>query len=317
MNSARDMTPAFEHKYRRALQASLAQGGETPLHDAYELGREALASGMGLLDLVNTHHVSLLGIIGDNPLPHAGTARRIELAGRFLVECLSPYQMVQLGNHETNAALRRLNRILEEEARRIAHVLHDEAAQLLASVYLELAEILREAPPVAVQDRVERITQHLHQVRQQLRRLSHELRPPILDQLGLLPALEFLADGFRKRTGLEVTVEGPPGKARFPQDVETTLYRVVQEALNNVVRHAGAKRTDIRLWTEDRLLCCRIKDDGAGFTAIVGEAGAAHAGLGLLGMHERIATLNGRFDVNSSPGEGTELRISIPIRSTT
>jgi signal transduction histidine kinase len=132
-----------------------------------------------------------------------------------------------------------------------------------------------------------------------------------------LPALEFLAGGYRKRSGLEVAVEGPPGETRFPQEIETTLYRVVQEALNNVTRHAHAKHTHICLWTEDGVLCCSVKDDGTGFVAIAGDAGAAHTGLGLLGMHERVATLNGRFDVYSKPGQGTELRISIPIRSAT
>src|SRR5690606_38506679 len=161
-------------------------------------------------------------------------------AGRFLIECLSPFEVLQLGNKEANAALRRLNQILEEEAKRIAHVLHDEAAQMLATVYLELSDLMREAPDT-VGEHVKRITSHLDTVREQLRRLSHELRPPILDQLGLLPALQFLGDGYRKRTALDVTVSGSVS-GRFHPEIETAIYRAVQESLNNVVRHANARR---------------------------------------------------------------------------
>src|SRR5690606_34494959 len=122
---------------------------------------------------------------------------------------------------------RRLYDVLEEESKRIAHILHDEAAQMLATAYLELAEITREAPP-DVNKRVERVVHHLDEVREQLRGLSHELRPLILDQLGLIPALRFLATGVKKRAHLDVEVKAE-NIGRLPQAVETVLYRTVQE----------------------------------------------------------------------------------------
>lgn len=293
-------------RYQRALGDYLARGGEAPLHEAYELGRSALSSGKGLLEVVNMHQLATLAALngrGD------GAGELIGGAGRFLIESLSPYEVLQLGNKEANAALRRLNQILEEEAKRIAHVLHDEAAQMLATVYLELSDMMREAPE-SVQAHVQRITAHLDTVREQLRRLSHELRPPILDQLGLLPALQFLGDGYRKRTDLEITVSGSVS-GRFNSELETAVYRAVQEALNNVVRHAQATKVEVRLWMRKQTMHCKVKDNGVGFDPAETK-GKLH-GLGLLGIRERVSALHGSLTLKSAPGKGTELHISIPL----
>src|SRR5690242_162113 len=232
--------------YKQALEEYLTGGGETSLHQAYELGRRVLDSGSGLLGLVNLHQEAAATLLKQ---ANGDAQRQFREAHSFLMESMAPFEMMQVGNQESNAALRRLNAILEEEAKRIAHTLHDEAAQLLASVYLELAEIQREAPPAPIRKHVERITSHLDQVREQLRRLSHELRPPILDQLGLMPALQFLADGFRKRNRLQVHIVNriTDLPARLPQSVETALYRAVQEALNNVTRHARAGSATVQV----------------------------------------------------------------------
>lgn len=296
--------------YQQALRDYLHDGGEAPLLKAYELGRRALDSGVGLLGLVTIHEAALSSM-----LSHANgkTAQHLHDAHHFLLESMAPFEMMQIGHREANAALRRLNDVLEEEAKRIAHTLHDEAAQLLASVYLEIAEIQRLRPPASIQQHTERISTQLDMVSDQLRRLSHELRPPILDQLGLLPALQFLADGFRKRAGLKVEIENlMAGQRRLPQAIETALYRTVQEALNNAVKHAQAERVRITLWIEQALVYCTIRDDGAGFEP---GRGKAAGGLGLTGIRERVGSLNGAFEMKSQPGSGTELRVSIPLGS--
>jgi signal transduction histidine kinase len=306
----RDAPPDFAGEYRRVLLDYLAHGGEGPLHDAYELGRKALGFEMGLLDLIHVHQETLKTALEENPAGANDTTRRLDAAARFLAETLSPFEMFRLGSEEANAALRRLNQILEEEAKRIAHVLHDEAAQLLATVYLELAEIGRELPG-SVEARVKRVTEHLDQVREQLRRLSHELRPPILDQLGLVPALRFLADGVRERAGLAVIVGGETG-GRLSQPIETAVYRVVQEALTNVTKHAHATRADVRVWIDDATVNCTVRDDGIGFERSDAKAPASR-GLGLIGIQERVSSMHGSVKFTSSPGRGTELLVSIPL----
>jgi signal transduction histidine kinase len=299
----------LDESYRAALREYLTQGGEAPLLQAYELGRQALDSGIGLLGLVNIHESAIAEVIGK---ANGRTAQYLHGAHHFLLESMAPFEMMQIGHREANAALRRLNNVLEDEAKRIAHALHDEAAQMLASVYLELAEIQRLAPPDDIRAHTERISSQLDMVSDQLRRLSHELRPPILDQLGLMPALQFLSDGFRKRAGLKVEIDNfIADRGRLPQPIETALYRTVQEALNNVVKHAHAGTVRVRIWIEQQLVCCTVKDDGAGFDAPAG--GPALRGLGLVGIRERIGSLHGAFEINSRPGSGTELRVSIPL----
>lgn len=302
---------AFMAAYTDALIAYLQKRDELTLHKGYELGRQALGVGMSILDLVGTHHKALASVTP--AADETGIREYFQLGQWFLIECLSSFEMLQTGNRETNAALIRLNEILEAEARRIAHVLHDESAQLLASVYLELAEILNESPPDAVRIRIDRITSHLDQVREQLRRLSHELRPPILDQLGLLPALEFLADGYRKRAGLDVSVTGS-SNGRVQETIETTLYRAVQEALNNISRHANARHVDIEVWREGGSLHCSVRDDGKGFSLSRDSSGrSARTGLGLLGIQERLRPLYGSMLMDSVPGKGTLLHIIVPL----
>ncbi|MES2606335.1 MAG: ATP-binding protein [Pseudomonadota bacterium] len=301
----------FATHYHRMLKDYLLNGSEIHLLEAYELGRRALGDGLGLLDITYAHQTALLSVMQESvsSQPH-DKLLQVRIANRFLDETLSPFEVSRLSSMDANAALRRLYDVLEEEAKRIAHVLHDESAQMLAIVYLELADILRMAPD-AVVDRVNIVIGHLDEVREQIRRLSHELRPLILDQLGVVPALNFLASGVMKRSNLNVTIKGDTG-GRLSQAIEVVLYRSVQEALNNVVRHAKASKAEIRLWVEDELVHCTVRDDGIGFE-VPEERKRMFKGLGLIGIHERIAALHGECKINSKPGEGTELQVVIPL----
>src|SRR5690606_13016696 len=220
-----------------------------------------------------------------------------------------PFEVSRLSSRDPNTALRRLYEVLEEESKRIAHILHDESAQMLATAYLELSEIARAVPgPVA--EKVQRVVTHLDEVREQLRRLSHELRPLILDQLGLIPALRFLANGVRKRSGLDVEVHGETD-GRLPQSIETVLYRTVQEALNNVARHARASKAEIRVWIDRNTIHCTVRDDGVGFR-VSDLRNGTFTSLGLVGIKERVDALHGESRIISEPGKGTELQVAIP-----
>jgi signal transduction histidine kinase len=303
---------ALLRQYTHALEDHLAGGGEPALQEAYELGRRALAEGFGVLDLASVHYEALMTMLLQRTFTEDFTLT-VKAAANFFAESLSPFEMTHRGYREANIALRHLNEMLEEEAKRIAHALHDEAGQLLASVHLALEEVARELPPPAG-DRLQKVRGLLDQIEVQLRRLSHELRPTILDDLGLLPALEFLATGISARTRVPISVEGSSEK-RFPQIIETALYRIVQEALTNVTKHAQANRVTVCLQREDQMVRCSIRDDGIGFDPAVVLAPRIERGLGFVGIQERLDSLGGKLQIVSFPGRGTELLITIPLET--
>jgi len=206
----------------------------------------------------------------------------------------------------------------EVAARRIAYRLHDESAQMLATVYLGLANIARDCPDSTVRQ-INLVVKQLDEVRKQLRGMSHELSPPLLDQFGLMPALQSLVNGVSERSGLKIVVSG--GIADLPRLVGAVMYRVVQEALSNVVRHAEATEAVVRLSIENKKVFCTVKDDGIGFktlphhqAAVVGTInGPVNGGLGLAGIHERVTALKGSCRIASCRNGGMELKVEIPL----
>jgi signal transduction histidine kinase len=209
------------------------------------------------------------------------------------------------------SALRHLNNHLEDKAKRIAHALHDEAGQLLATVYLRVAEISGELPPLG-RRRMDELRTLLDQVDDQLRRLAYELRPTILDDLGLVPACQFLAEGVSRRARVRVIVKGSTG-GRVSPDVETALYRVAQEALGNVGKHARARTATVEFERSGRRLLGSISDDGVGFHVDGVLSRVGPQGLGLMGMRERVVALGGRLTVHSTPGKGTTVEFEVPL----
>lgn len=302
--------PDVLEQYKQALAEYVVHGGETSLHSAYELGRQAVASNLGLLSLIGAHGDALAEVLKIPEADPAALRRAAEAAHHFLGEALSSFEMLHLRDLEANEALRRMNDMLEQEAKRVAHALHDQAGTILATVYLELAEISRELPGPLVA-RLQQVTFQLDQVREQLRHLSHEVRPRILDELGLVPALRFLAEGIAKRSGIMVEVDGV-NPTHASSATNTTVYRVVQEALTNVTRHARATRASVHMWREGGRLHCLVRDNGVGFDVATLRSGSGRHGLGLIGMEERIRALGGDFQITSRPGQGTTVRLSLP-----
>jgi signal transduction histidine kinase len=297
-------TESLAERYAEILQEYLQDGNEVALTHGYEIARRALIDGRGILEMAAIHHQSLRRLLAERRI----SDELLEKAGDFFAECLSPFEMSHRGAREGTRALRHLNEVLEAELKRIAHALHDEAGQLLASVHIALANLAGDLPPQA-RDRFDEIERLLRQIEVELRSLSHELRPTVLDNLGLFPALEFLAEKVAKRTGLAVSVTGET-KQRLPPAVETALYRIVQEALNNAVRHAHANSVKIELECAPGKVTCSIRDDGVGFVPR-GEPGAQ--GLGLLGIRERLNALGGTLQVESEPRRSTTIIADIPL----
>jgi signal transduction histidine kinase len=307
METVTGPTAVLQDQFTKALETHLTQGGEAALLSAYELGRAVLNQRLGVLDVATLLQTALVAACQRRPRESVSTIRA---SADFVLECLCPFEMAHRAVREANAALRGLNELLEEQTRRISHELHDEAGQLLASVYLALDEVSRDLPAPAAA-RLQSVKTLLDEIEVELRRLSHELRPTVLDDLGLMPALDLLAQGVSARAGLWVKIEGPRDD-RFPAAIETVLYRIVQEALNNVGKHAQASAVTVVVRREARRVCCSVRDDGVGFDP--GTARSITKGVGLIGIRERLAPLGGALSIDAAPGRGTELRVAIPMR---
>jgi signal transduction histidine kinase len=297
-------------EYTSAMKDYLARGGETALQRGYEIGRVALAAGLGVLDMAAMHSSALRSLL-PRALERGEIAPVLKAAAEFCTESLSAYEVAHRGFRETKTALRQINEMLEQESKRIAHALHDESGQLLAAVHIALAEVALDLSP-ALQGRMQQISELLREVEEQLRRISHELRPTILDDLGLVPAVRFLTQGVSQRKGLAIELEGTL-KGRLPPLMETALYRAVQEGLNNAARHSGAKTIRVRLEQDAQAVICSVRDDGTGFdvSSFFGKQG--QKGLGLIGMRERIEAVGGILQVLSAPGQGTEIHVRVPL----
>jgi signal transduction histidine kinase len=205
-------------------------------------------------------------------------------------------------------ALRRVVEAQELERRRLARELHDQTGQELTSVLLGLKAV-EDAPDAESRARAltrvrEQVIETLHDVR----RLAVELRPKALDDFGLLPALERLAQTFVDQTGLKLDVEPQLGTQRLPSEIETALYRMVQEALTNITKHAQARSVSIVLRCTRGIVTAVIEDDGSGF-----DPGAAGNGTGLQGMRERLSLIGGSLKIETRPGTGTTLVAVVPV----
>jgi signal transduction histidine kinase/integral membrane sensor domain MASE1 len=220
------------------------------------------------------------------------------------------YTTVQTGQVRLQDLSRQLLEAQEAERRRIAHELHDEAGQLLASVHLALETTIIGLPP-QFREGFHQVRSHLDAVETQLRCLAHELRPTLLDDLGLLPALQTLVQRVAERTGLYIRVDSTIA-GRLAPAVETALYRIMQEGLTNITKHAAATHVDLRLWRDDVWVHGLLRDDGAGFTVEHVMGRTEPRGLGLLGIQERLEALGGTLQIISAPGLGTTLQITLP-----
>lgn len=213
------------------------------------------------------------------------------------------------------AQLGQVVRIQEEERARISRELHDQAGQALTALRYGLDHLQRQyRDPVArqqVADLVELATVTGHQISA----LARDLRPAVLDDLGLLAALRSYSREYSERVGIPVHIAAPGSIPRLGADAETALFRVVQEALTNVAKHAAASHVWIDVSRHAERLEVRVRDDGQGFDTGRLDVGR-HVGLGLAGIEERVQLLGGNFEVQSRPGDGTSIQVSIPLANT-
>jgi signal transduction histidine kinase len=211
-------------------------------------------------------------------------------------------------------ALRKVITAQEEERRRIARELHDETSQSLAALAMNLDTVARGQQDPAAKDRVLEASALARRTLEAVHGLCINLRPPVLDDLGLQSAIEWCADRILTARGVSVRCEFSGLDARLPPEVETALFRCAQEAMNNIARHAEAETVLVQCALQGRTLTLEVEDDGKGFDPrLVGPPDASGRGLGLMGLRERVDLLGGQVQISSAPLEGTRVALTIPV----
>lgn len=209
-------------------------------------------------------------------------------------------------------------RAQEEERKRIARELHDDTAQQLVTLSRGLDSITsrHSSLPESTAARLEELRQVVDSCLQSIRRYSQDLRPSIIDDLGLVPALDWLADRMERFDSVRprITVKGE--RRRLSPETELALFRIAQEALNNVVKHAQATQVDIHLSFQPHKVTMSVTDNGRGFILPSWKDAVARGQLGLLGMRERAQLVNGNVQVSSDPGKGTSILLEVPLNGT-
>jgi len=204
----------------------------------------------------------------------------------------------------------------EEERKRIARELHDSTAQTLIALLHQLENLLdkKAKMPIREAKTLWGFYEEIKDVLREVRRFSRDLRPSILDDLGLLPALEWVIGELQKEYGVYATLKVSGNERRFSPEVELTLFRIVQEALRNIAKHAQASKAEVKFQFDKHKIRLTISDDGTGFEPPESLGNLLHAGkLGLAGIQERVQLLGGSLKLQSKPGKGTTLIASAPI----
>jgi PAS domain S-box-containing protein len=251
---------------------------------------------------------------------HDSNGRAVRMVGSIMdiSERKRAEQELRDQREQLGALSQRLLEVQETERRYLARELHDELGQLLTATKLTFQAVQRGRPSGAGSRKLREGLALLDQCLQQVRSLSLELRPSLLDDLGLGPALRWYIDRYAQRAGLAVSLDNRLGDRRLATEVETICFRVAQEALTNVARHAGARKVEVMLARQEGFVELVVSDDGSGFAVDEARARAAAGGsLGLLGMEERVSLAGGDLRVQSGPGEGTVIRVRLPTRNTT
>jgi signal transduction histidine kinase len=217
---------------------------------------------------------------------------------------------VELSQRVARDALRRVVSAQELERRRLARELHDETGQALTSILLSLRTVEEAEDEHELRAAVGEVRELVRSTLQDVRQLAVELRPKVLDDFGLVAALERLTQSFGEQTGMSVHFQQTwPTSDRLPAEIETALYRIVQESLTNIVKHARATSVSVVLTRKDDSVSVVVEDDGVGFEP----HRAREDGIGLVGMQERVALLGGRLAIESRPGAGTTFVAEVPL----
>ena len=242
----------------------------------------------------------------------AGKPVRVIGMAQDITERKRAAKELEKANHRLRFLSRRLFHLQEEERRHLARELHDEVGQALTAAKINLQAAMKESDG-AKSKRIDETTAILEQLLGQVRQISLDLRPSTLDDLGLVPALRSLLDQQGRRASVAVHLSAKNMPENLDPEIQTTCFRITQEAITNAVRHANATRIDVDLGCENGTLRLQVRDNGKGFDA--DSAQAQTVGLGLIGMKERAALVDARARIISSPNKGTMVEVFLPLTS--
>jgi signal transduction histidine kinase len=287
----------------------------TPIEKTHRTARDANVRLNQMIETLNRHSADL-----------ADSNRQLkqEIAQRKSVEeslrnSQQHYSKLLEQSHHLQEQLRHLSRQLllaqEEERKRISRELHDEIAQTLTGINVRLAALKTGAArnTKGLQNKISSAQRMVEKSVDIVHRFARELRPTVLDDLGLIPALHAFVKSFAKRTGIRIRLTVFAGVEKLEGTKRTVLYRVAQEALTNVARHAQASRVDLGIQKLPRAVCLTIKDNGKSFQVQRVMHSKRNKRLGLLGMRERVEMVGGKLSVESAPGQGTTICAEIPF----
>jgi two-component system sensor histidine kinase UhpB len=204
----------------------------------------------------------------------------------------------------------------EEERKRIARSLHDDTGQSLSTLIINIERLEHHLPEneAEIKKRLQAIRQMAQESLECLRSMIYDLRPAILDDLGLLPAIRWYARTNLEQSGIQVELSFPAESPDLPQPLTTTLFRITQEAVNNIIRHSQAKKASITLTLQDGLITLQVRDDGLGFdSALMGQEAVHLQHWGLVGIQERLELVGGKLAISSDPSQGTTLTATVPL----
>jgi signal transduction histidine kinase len=280
---------------RRTTMLQIADSIEAINQSGLTRAEERFAASAGSLrwSLVATFGIALLG--------------GLLLATATIAITLKLERELERKRNDLEELSARLVRAQEEERRSLARELHDEVGQSLSAIIMEASNAEFAETPAEVGERVKSIASTAEAALNVVRDLALLLRPSMLDDFGLVPALNWHVREMTKRTGLDIRIDAGDDCDGLPDDHKTCIYRFVQEALNNAARHARARTVRVTVSGDAGRVLCSVQDDGAGFDK------RTNRGLGLLGMEERVRRLGGRFRIESQPGRGTTVSAELPL----
>jgi len=279
-------------------QAAL-QRGEAEFYETRRLASQRLILVLGMC-VVLSLAVARFSLAHAESLEHAA---------------LRQYDAVTQAKSDLEELSARLVDIEEEGRRRLARELHDEIGQSLAVLQIEItnANALPDSRLPAIRERLLRARALTERTVQTVRDISLLLRPALLDDLGLIPALQWLLEDFMRRSGIQCEMVEHNVDEHLPDAVNTCVYRIVQEAIHNSEKHADARKVRVALQQAAGVLTIEIEDDGKGFVPGQPQTARRGSGLGLIGMRERATRMGGTLEIDSEPGRGTRLRLVVPL----